>query len=328
MISLIALSALFYQSSAQTCKAITLSGGGSRGPYEAGVLWALANLSNPDQINWNVVSGISAGALNTFGFVQFPIGQELAMANYLINISQSLNGSSSVYVEWPFGLIDGLLFEPGLFNTKPLYETLEKFNRYGIHRNFSIGSTNLDTGLFETWNESVGASYIDAAISSASAPLVFPPHIFQGHAMADGGCIINTDVFSAITRCLEIALEENIIVDIIYDDISNILPNNITGFKTLEVFQRAYDIHSYDSSVWYTYNAKQAFPKVDYRYIIYPSKPMPGGIVIPLNFSKEVIDFEIQLGINDTIAILSSGKTGKTIIDELWEENRSKIIYP
>jgi hypothetical protein len=55
---------------------------------------------------------------------------------------------------------------------------------------------------------------------------------------------------------------------------------------------------------------------------------MPGGVVIPLNFSKEVIDFEIQLGINDTIAILGSRKPGRTIIDELWEENRSKIIYP
>lgn len=326
MLVFIVLCILPQVSFSQSCKAVTMEGGGSHGAYEAGVLWALANLSSPSDINWNVVTGISTGALNSFGVLQFAQGDEIAMSKFLVNLWLTLNGTASVYKPWGGGEIDGLLFHSGMYDTSPLIETLRNNYKYGVKRNVTVGSTNLDTGLFGTFNESVGNAILDAIACSAAPPFFFPPHDFEGYTWADGGCIINLDVFSAVERCLDVTSEENIIVDMIFCTEISALPNETT-FKTPEVLARIFQIRSYDSSVWYKYNAMQAYPKVNYRYAIVPTAPFPGGIV-PLNFTQSVLEFEVQLGINDTKAILESGKSGKDVIKELYEKNKNSIIYP
>jgi predicted acylesterase/phospholipase RssA len=53
------------------CYAITLSGGGSEGAWEAGVIWGLVNYGDPKDFEWEQVTGISAGAINTAGMVGF-----------------------------------------------------------------------------------------------------------------------------------------------------------------------------------------------------------------------------------------------------------------
>lgn len=309
----------------QTCKALSLEGGGSWGAYEAGAIWALANMTKPGDIQWNVISGISAGALNTGALVQFPMGQEVAMSEFLLGVWNSLQNNSQIFVEWKGGLIDGLLFQRGLYNTDPLEKLVRTNFIYPIQRNFSVGSTNLDTGMLNTFNNSIGNAAIDAVMCSSAIPFVFPPHIFEGYAMADGGCIMNQDVFSAIGRCLEIATEPNIIVDMIYDTPYAGLGND-TKFKTLDVFSRTYDIIKYDSSVWYTYNAMVAYPQAHFRYLIHPSTSFPGGL--PLNFTQYNIQFEIQTGINDTIHALNLPKDSRTFIKNLYEKNFPIVLFP
>ena len=61
---------------ADSCTALVMSGGGSNGAWEIGVLWGLVNYSDPTDFKYDVVSGISAGAINATGFVGWPIGQE------------------------------------------------------------------------------------------------------------------------------------------------------------------------------------------------------------------------------------------------------------
>lgn len=318
---------LVVQASSQMCRTISLEGGGSHGAYEAGALWALANLSHPEDVAYNVVTGISAGALNAFGVCQFAMGDEIAMSEYLVNLWLNLNGSSSVFQDWEGGLVDGLLFQKGIYNTAPLIETLRKDFIHGIQRNITVGSTNLDTGMFATFNESVGNSILNAVVCSASPPFFFPPQQFEGYTWSDGGCIINLDVFSSIERCLDVTPNEaNIIVDLVFDGQTGTLPVE-TKFKTLDVLGRTFAIRSYDSSIWYTYNAMIAYPKVNFRYIIHASEPMPGGIV-PLNFTKSVLEREIQMGINDTTALLKNPVDGRSIIQELFNTVKSNIIYP
>ena len=53
--------------SAVPCKALVLSGGSNNGAWEVGVMWGLTNYGNPEDYYWDVVSGISAGAINTAG---------------------------------------------------------------------------------------------------------------------------------------------------------------------------------------------------------------------------------------------------------------------
>ena len=107
-------------SQAQKCRTVSLEAGGSHGAYEAGVVWALANLTSPGGIAWDVASGVSAGSINVGGIVQYPLGQEIAMGNFLLDTVHSINGTSDIFVEWEGGLIDGLLFHSGLYDNSPL----------------------------------------------------------------------------------------------------------------------------------------------------------------------------------------------------------------
>mmetsp|Transcript_29925 Transcript_29925/g.21685 ORF Transcript_29925/g.21685 Transcript_29925/m.21685 type:complete len:90 (-) Transcript_29925:844-1113(-) len=61
------------------CYAISLSGGGAKGAYEAGALWQLARSLPLPEISYDAVSGISAGAINAGWMTMYSKGDELAM---------------------------------------------------------------------------------------------------------------------------------------------------------------------------------------------------------------------------------------------------------
>jgi predicted acylesterase/phospholipase RssA len=308
--------------SAQSCLAAAFEGGGSKGAYEAGVLFVFTNSTSGPNVKYNAITGISIGATNVGLMSRYPMGQEVAMAQNLVSFWTSLKGDSSIYKEWPGGLIDGLLFQAGLLNNAPAIELSQIWISGPPQRNVTVGSTNLDLGLFQTFNESLGMGMIDAVIASGSVPFAFPPHNFVGYSWADGGCICNLDVFSAVERCLDVTNEANISVDLFLDNYSGPLAN-YTKFKTPDVFERAFEIRGMDTSVWYIYNAMLAYPKVHFRYIVSPSQPM-GPF---LNFSQEYVEFNLNLGYKDGEAILKETKDTRTTINELFEKRR-EIIYP
>ena len=66
--------------STKSCKALALSGGGSKGSYEAGVLYGLVN-NDPDKTKYayDVVTGVSAGSINTVAVSLFAPGDETNM---------------------------------------------------------------------------------------------------------------------------------------------------------------------------------------------------------------------------------------------------------
>ena len=47
-----------------SCTALALSGGGSNGAWEMGVLWGFLHYGNPDDFRYDVLTGISAGSIN------------------------------------------------------------------------------------------------------------------------------------------------------------------------------------------------------------------------------------------------------------------------
>jgi predicted acylesterase/phospholipase RssA len=56
------------QATAQTgkvCRALVMSGGANKGAYEAGVVHGLSHLLNGTDAYYDVVSGVSAGSLNS-----------------------------------------------------------------------------------------------------------------------------------------------------------------------------------------------------------------------------------------------------------------------
>ena len=56
---------------------MVMSGGGNKGSYEAGVIWGLVNTLDSEEVKYDVVSGVSAGAMNAAGMSIFGIGNEV-----------------------------------------------------------------------------------------------------------------------------------------------------------------------------------------------------------------------------------------------------------
>jgi hypothetical protein len=75
-----------------------------------------------------VVTGISAGAIVGFGVSLFPVGSEDAMSKFLSETALNLE-RDNVYTIWPPGgipgLIEGATVRSGLFDTKPLRQTIQ-----------------------------------------------------------------------------------------------------------------------------------------------------------------------------------------------------------
>lgn len=66
-----------------TCNALVLSGGANLGAWEVGVMWGLAMYGNQEDYHWDVVSGISAGAINAAGTAGFSPDEVIEMNQYL-----------------------------------------------------------------------------------------------------------------------------------------------------------------------------------------------------------------------------------------------------
>ena len=58
------LAAVSYAQDKKVCRALVMSGGANKGAYEAGVIHGLSHLLNGTDAHYDVVSGVSAGALN------------------------------------------------------------------------------------------------------------------------------------------------------------------------------------------------------------------------------------------------------------------------
>ena len=304
------------------CRALALEGGGSLGAYQAGALLALTQLLPGPDIEWNVVSGISTGSLNAGGVALFAMGQEVPMAQFIKEVWLSLNGTASVYEDWnALGAPYGLLFEPGMYSTRPLRETISQQVQHPPLRNFTMGSTDLNTGHFATFNESLGMDIIEAVMCSAAPPLFFPPQHFQDTIWADGGCVINLDVFSAIRRCLEVVSDESqVIVDMIFLTGANLPPlSSSPGYY--EIWSRAKDISSYDSAMWYAYSAMRAYPRATFRYTIIPSQNMPRHGLVPLDFNRTVLEWEMALGEKDVAEIVGAQHSPLSLAQD-WKNTR------
>jgi len=136
--TLIALALAQAEAREGNCHALVMSGGANNGAWEAGVLWGLVNYGNPADFTWDVVTGVSAGALNTGFVVMYPPGQEIEMTQYLSDTWNNIT-SSDIWLERPggkMGMVASLISEPSILNDAPLLTTvqaiLEPFRATGI----------------------------------------------------------------------------------------------------------------------------------------------------------------------------------------------------
>lgn len=108
------------------CNAIVLEGGGDLGAFEAGVLKGLTMYLPPEEYRWDVVAGVSVGAITSASLSQWAPGDEIAAVDWLVDFWHHVT-KDDVYTNWvPGGILEGLTDKPGLFNTDALKKTIQE----------------------------------------------------------------------------------------------------------------------------------------------------------------------------------------------------------
>jgi NTE family protein len=72
------------------CRILSMSGGGSKGAYEAGALHSIFNTLEAPDGEYDVVSGVSVGAINSASMALFAKGEEKALGDYLLGLWMNL----------------------------------------------------------------------------------------------------------------------------------------------------------------------------------------------------------------------------------------------
>ena len=178
-------------------RALVLSGGGSKGAYQVGVL---KKLLVDDGNQYDLVAGISVGSINASILAQYPVGKE-ADAWERMKASWDRVETSRIRKGWCIVGAIASLWESSVYNSKPLLEwILSELNQakiIGSGRKLRVVSVSWDSG------ESYVADELDPDIArwvaaSSAFPVMLSPVEVRGQLWADGGIRSVTPLGEAI----------------------------------------------------------------------------------------------------------------------------------
>jgi len=308
------------------CYVLALEGGGDKGAYQSGALKGLVDSVPNKEVEWDVVTGVSVGALDAIAISVFDKGKESEAVEFLVQQWKDIKGKGDIYQSWWGGYIEGIFFKSGLYDTSPVKNKVSEIIKdKSIKRKFVCGATNFYTGVFETFDDKKlkKDEYVQAVTASGAYPVVFPVVDFRGSTYIDGGVKINLDIASGINKCLDMGYDdEKIVVDVVMMN-SSILPEISSPIHPIGVLIRYNQISAYDNSMKDLEFTVMSFPSVNFRYLVAPTKKLPSGS-IPLKFSPEQIEQMIQMGIEDAINVVSNGEKNNftNILLEIKEKKR------
>jgi len=192
-------------------RAVVLSGGGAFGSYEAG---ALKYLAQEEKREWDLLCGVSAGALNAAYLSQAKQGE---LGEYSEKLCQLWVTTSTpmVYKKWPLGYL-GALCHPSVFNSRPyvklVQDNLDLAKVAVSGRKARIGAVCWDTGEYHVATEQ--SSIFDWwTIASASFPVFFLPVKIDGKHYGDGGLRNVTPIKEALkagAKKIDVIVAQNV----------------------------------------------------------------------------------------------------------------------
>jgi NTE family protein len=178
-------------------KAIVLSGGGAKGGWSAGCLF---HLLHDLKMHYQILCGVSVGAINAAFLAQFHKGQEVEAAIQLWDLWSKLE-NKSVYKRWfPFGRYH-CLWKNSFYDSSPLHKlmrsniSLERIRATGKH--VSVGLVSLTSGKYKIFDQT-SDDFVSAVIASASFPCLFQPVKIGDELFTDGGVKTITPINTAI----------------------------------------------------------------------------------------------------------------------------------
>ncbi len=178
-------------------KSLVISGGGVKGSYAVGVLkkWIL-----DDGNDYEIMCGISVGAINTACLAQAPLGQANESFNKLLGFWNKVD-NKQIKKDWfLFGKVASL-WKPSVFNTQPLMDLIRKeLDQKAVAnsgRRLRVGSVSWNTGEYVVGTEQ-DPNLADYVLASSSFPVFMTPIKVGDHLLTDGGVRNITPIGDAI----------------------------------------------------------------------------------------------------------------------------------
>jgi NTE family protein len=213
-------------------KSLVLSGGGSFGAFEAGVLYSIFN-----KIKFDKIYGTSVGALNSILMAQAYLdGKPDILKETWTNI---INKNNDVYNK---SILKIILGRPP-YNYSPLRKFFKKNidikSILKMDKKINLTACDLISGLPITFSNQNGLTenqFIDAAIGSASVPPLFPPVKLKKFILVDGGIRDNVPLVNVIDN----KEKDSVLVIMCRDEMMEERTDNYNGI--LNIGERVIDI--------------------------------------------------------------------------------------
>lgn len=183
-------------------RGLVLSGGGANGAFEVG---ALQHLLGTKKIHYDVICGVSVGALNGSILAQYPKGEEHCAIEHLTQVWDGVKEDGDIYKKWCWGLLGYLpaLWKNSIYCTAPLkkivqeHVDIERLKKSG--KRFRVGAVCWNTGEYRLWGER-NKDIVAGILASSSFPVFFEPIPLDGLWYTDGGLRDITPIRAAIDQ--------------------------------------------------------------------------------------------------------------------------------
>ena len=102
------------------CRILSMSGGGSKGAYEAGVIHSVVNTLKGTEAQYDVISGVSVGAINSAAFSLFAKGDEIELGDFMVNLWKEMKNSNVYVLRNTMDPVEPIFYEAGYVDDSPL----------------------------------------------------------------------------------------------------------------------------------------------------------------------------------------------------------------
>ena len=253
------------------------------------------------------------------------------MSEWLVGMWMNMT-NDLIYKAWPLGYTQGLMLESGIFDNSPLVNFVNKVLKDygGIKRKITVSSVDSSSGQYVITREDEVSEeeFAERVVASASIPFVFPHRHIKNWTLMDGGTVWNTNLVSAIDRCMEIVDDQSkIVLDIIILGQSKLNKTEVNS-NSIGNYLRYRDIKTYSKSAADIIEFGQAYPNVTYRYFFKSSKPLTSGLQ-EMQFTPEVLGPMIELGKEDAKNMLQYGPGHGMKRFKQWHmEEKVRLAHP
>ena len=142
-------------------------------------MWGLVHYGTPADYAWDVVTGVSAGAINVSGIATWAAGREIEMSEWLSDQWAEMKTEDVWVYREGAGPYELIFKEPSMVDDSPGLATLRDIvnDNNEIARRFAVTAVDINTGEYVVMDQTNTPveDLAQAAISSGSLPGIFPP---------------------------------------------------------------------------------------------------------------------------------------------------------